>query len=949
MHVEVTPATAALRYPPAALNAALQTPATALLAATIAAEQLASSAFVDGTAAVVAAGGPFPADVLAYASGQQTNATLSEARLSRVMFIIRRLSSSQGLLLPMGDKIGAVTEAAARLMDTSYGEAERVLQTGDDVLRTLSAAIGGSLYSSSEGPTVTHRALVEVRETLGRSTALALHALLPSTDPHPLGPSTLRSLLYNGDISSPLWSTWSFADDTNTPAGRRRLLKVPDNLGSSSINSREGNASVTLDDFVAPGCGSASDAPDCLPHQVAIGMTYVADSSYVNLGLGDEEFRRAAVEWGWPLLEQDVVHTVSGVLSVAGTSGALLVPLLVVQLPLDMQMGMSDLREDNKFCARIDYDEMRLVFLGLVEVITSVQQYPGGWAVEIHNGACWADMYGDYVLVQVSRAPSSATAARGFVSPRTDHLRAADLRLVDPPSPSTAISSKSLQKIFLAAGVIFVGSLATVAGVIENCRHSGSRRPRGRPATKQKSRRVTTASVTSPGSDSDTVWAVDTDLRHSLRTMPTPEHWESDGDDSSRSDGADRRHSNGDTRYRRLLTLRNSGEGSQPWLPPEPLHLPVHAAVLCGGPHDLEAAVSDAEDINAKDSHGRTALHLAASVGRLDATRMLLRVVDVLPNMTDTLGHTPLHLAAAYGHVSIVHELLGTKSTGAWVMNMDTLEHGVHAQAASGSNAKPHLGAAGMQDAEGCTPLHVAAHFGQVEVASVLMRAGGDAALARHDVRGNTPLHHAAMRGKTETLLVMLRHCLRDDERAEWPMLKNADGHVAVDLATVHGYEETVEALLLWGQQFGVNVTRPHGEGVSLMTLATFHGKRAVSRVIRRNNWWMWEAAPEEVVLDGDALLREQYHRSLSAGTGAAAELFASQARRLVLHTSGRFNEVKNDIRVLVRNFSAKCQSSTGHFEPYREPSTGQPDFPDEITPAGEGGPETTRLVSGQH
>jgi hypothetical protein len=947
MHVEVMPASAALRYPPAALKAALQTPATALLAATIAAEQLASSAFVDGTAAVVAAGGPSPADVLAYASGQLTNATMSGARFSRVMFIIRRLSSSQGLQLPMGDKVGAIVEAAARLVDTAYGEAERVFQTGDDVLRTLSAAIGGSTYSGVGRP-VTHRALLEVREALGRTTTLGLQALPPSTDPHPLGPSTLRSLLYNGGISSSLWRTWSFADDTST-AGRRRLLKVADNLGSSAVDSREGDATVTLDDFVAPGCGSASDAPDCLPHQVAISMTYVADSTYIYLGLGDDELRRAAVEWGWRLLEQDVVHTVSGVLSVAGSSGAL-VPSLAVQLPLDMQTGMSDLREDNKFCARIDYNEMRLVFLGQVEVITSVQQYPGGWAVEMHNGACWADMYGDYVLVQVSRSSSSSTAARGFVSPRTDHLRSADFLLVDPPPPSTAISSKTLQKIFLAGGVLAIGLLATVAGVIENCRHR-QRPRRNQPAEKHKSRPAIEASVTSPGSDSDTVWAVDTELRHSLRQIPTPEDWDSDGYDSSRFDGGAGgkqfiyRSANGGIRYKQLMLLRPC-EDSEPWLAPEPHSLPVHAALLCGEPEDIKAAVQGAQDLNAKDSCGRTALHLAAIVGHFDAVRMLLRVVNVLPNMTDTRGHTPLHLAAAYGHVEIVEALLATKSVGVWVLDVDALaQQGAHAQGAF--NAESELGAAGIEDADGCTPLHVAAHFGQVEVASMLMRAGGDAALARHDVRGNTPLHHAAMHGQTETLLVMLRHCLRDDERTEWPMLKNADGHVAVDLATVHGYEETVEALLLWGQQSNVNVTRPHGDGVSLMTLATLYGKRSVSRVIRSNEWWMWEVAPEEVVLDGDEIRREQ-QGSFSAVTGAAAELLASEARRFVQHAGGRFIEAKKGINFFVRKFSAKYNSTIGGFEPHREHSTDQPDFPDEIPPAGQRGPDT-RLLNGQH
>jgi hypothetical protein len=75
---------------------------------------------------------------------------------------------------------------------------------------------------------------------------------------------------------------------------------------------------------------------------------------------------------------------------------------------------------------------------------------------------------------------------------------------------------------------------------------------------------------------------------------------------------------------------------------------------------------------------------------------------------------------------------------------------------------------------------------------------------------------------------------------------------VPIDLATINGHRDTVEALLQWGERMLVNVSRPHGDGPSLMSLATFHGKRCVSQVIRTSDWWMWEeAAPEEVFLGG--------------------------------------------------------------------------------------------------
>jgi hypothetical protein len=97
-------------------------------------------------------------------------------------------------------------------------------------------------------------------------------------------------------------------------------------------------------------------------------------------------------------------------------------------------------------------------------------------------------------------------------------------------------------------------------------------------------------------------------------------------------------------------------------------------------------------------------------------------------------------------------------------------------------------------------------------------------------------------------------------------------------LATINGHRDTVDALLLWGEQQLINVTRPYGDGPSLMSLATFHGKRAVSQVIRHNDWWMWEeAAPEEVLIDGRGRGEEPVWQRVSSAVSDGAKRLRTQ------------------------------------------------------------------------
>lgn len=170
----------------------------------------------------------------------------------------------------------------------------------------------------------------------------------------------------------------------------------------------------------------------------------------------------------------------------------------------------------------------------------------------------------------------------------------------------------------------------------------------------------------------------------------------------------------------------------------------LHYDSARGDTKEMRMLIKAGADVNAKAFGGITPLHEAVEQGNYGAVDILLRAGANVHSKAD-LGVTALHRAAARGHKGIAEMLLAYSPNE------------VNAQTAYGE-----------------TPMHWAAHWGQVEVITKLQIWGG--AIDARDADGYTPLHDAILNKQVLAVKYLL-------SQGANPHLMTYDHHDAVDLA----------------------------------------------------------------------------------------------------------------------------------------------------------------------
>ncbi|XP_053182481.1 ankyrin-2-like [Scomber japonicus] len=222
----------------------------------------------------------------------------------------------------------------------------------------------------------------------------------------------------------------------------------------------------------------------------------------------------------------------------------------------------------------------------------------------------------------------------------------------------------------------------------------------------------------------------------------------------------------------------------------------LHIASLAGQKEVVRLLVKRGADVNAQSQNGFTPLYMASQENHLEVVRYLLENEGNQSIATED-GFTPLAISLQQGHNSVVSLLLehdtkgkvrlpalhiaarkdDTKSAALLLQN----DHNADVQSKMMVNRTTENGKSGF------TPLHIAAHYGNVNVSTLLLNRG--AAVDFTARNGITPLHVASKRGNTNMVGLLLDRGAQIDA-------KTRDGLTPLHCAARSGHDPAVELLL---------------------------------------------------------------------------------------------------------------------------------------------------------
>ncbi|XP_012243698.1 transient receptor potential channel pyrexia-like isoform X2 [Bombus impatiens] len=203
-------------------------------------------------------------------------------------------------------------------------------------------------------------------------------------------------------------------------------------------------------------------------------------------------------------------------------------------------------------------------------------------------------------------------------------------------------------------------------------------------------------------------------------------------------------------------------------------------------------------NISARDSDGRTPLHLAACTASLTILEELLQHGANPCEWDFGKKYTPLHYAAATGDLACVKCLIKSQAdVNAGIHGKSPLYYAVLNNAADCVKALLEAGASpNNPQVYTETPLHVAAGLGSVMCTKLLLTYGADVRF-RFGSMKSTPLHLAAEEGSAECTKLLL------DAGAECEA-KNARGQTPMHLAVLSQSMETLDVLLNIGAKVNI-------------------------------------------------------------------------------------------------------------------------------------------------
>ncbi|XP_069097053.1 ankyrin-3 isoform X29 [Pleurodeles waltl] len=219
----------------------------------------------------------------------------------------------------------------------------------------------------------------------------------------------------------------------------------------------------------------------------------------------------------------------------------------------------------------------------------------------------------------------------------------------------------------------------------------------------------------------------------------------------------------------------------------------LHIASLAGQAQVVTVLVTNGANVNSQSQNGFTPLYMAAQENHLEVVKFLLANGSSQSIATED-GFTPLAVALQQGHDQVVSLLLENDTKGKVRLPAlhiaarkdDTKAAALLLQNDHNADVESKM-LVNRTTESGFTPLHIAAHYGNINVATLLLNRGAAVDFtARNDI---TPLHVASKRGNANMVKLLLDRGAKIDARTR-------DGLTPLHCGARSGHEQVVEMLL---------------------------------------------------------------------------------------------------------------------------------------------------------